>query len=119
MKSRKEKVTEILNKMFESDYKPADKEIKLINKESGDYLTAYEPEPDWVSVDTENVGTVLVDKQNVEAIKKIDEIVTEIFNRSVELGFDWFAGYEYFSTVIYFFGLAEDVVYVPDEEDFN
>ena len=118
MKRRVEKVREILEKMYESDYKPTDKEIKLISKETEDYLTAFEPESDWVTVNTENVGLVSVDKQNVEVIKKIDKMTTEIYNRSIELGIDCFAGYEYFSTILYFFELSDDIAFIVDENDF-
>ena len=45
-------------------------------------------------------------------------MATEIFNRSIELGIDCFAGYEYFSTILYFLRLSADVAYLADEEDF-
>ena len=117
MKRRAEKVKEILDKMFESDYHPTDKEVKLINKESGEYLIACGPEPEWVEVETENVGRVAVDEQNVETIKKFDKMATELYNRSVELGFDYLSGYEYFSTIVYFFSLSADIAYLVDEDE--
>ena len=116
---RVEKVKEILDKMLESDYHPTDKEVVFILKQANYFVTPFEAEPEWVSVETKSVGTVLVDEQNVEIIKKIDAMTTEIYQRATESGIDVDWQVQLFSTILHFLGLTEDIVYVANEEDFN